>query len=385
MIRDHLMPTIKKALTPAAVITMQKGIANYVDSNSELLMNMDLTTRYSFGDQNRDLIFSVIGVPEAVVAQEIKDSKSINNSNKIQSNSFYCACMLTMCALLDTNKKDYDKVARLVMTYMSLMMYTSMHKGFFKYNANKQVMDYTLAHLDNSFKIRQCPSLYAFLVDNANTAFDTYLNRIKKCDDSDITWVVNALWDRIKGKMRKIANVYYKNYEAGNYLNADTDSNNPDDYHEMDNNSFMIDRLSNKIYIKLLNHQFDDRFLKYAITRSDTSYQKLKNLVDDIIQGDSEGLVRKYISSVIEYYLLVSGNGFDFIARGEFISYMKSAYASNTEVQQMNDIKKQLDLWLDENMVASGRSNYGKTARSGYKKSLYMFFIFVINYEAKVR
>ena len=244
-------------------------------------------------------------------------------------------------------------------------------------------MQYTIAHLDNSFKLRSMPSLYAWLDDNAIIAFDTYTDRIKRADDSDITWVVNALWDRIKGKMRKISNLYYQNWKAGNYLNQDEDSQNAEDYHEMDNNSFMVDRLANKVYIKLINHQFDDRFLKYSITRSDTSYQKFKNLVDDVIEDDDDNLVRRVISAMIEYYLIMSGRGFEYIARGEFISYMKSAYASNTEVEQMVFIKSTLENWINEHMISVGRQNYGKTARLGYKKALYMFFVFIINYEAK--
>jgi hypothetical protein len=62
---------------------------------------------------------------------------------------------------------------------------------------------------------------------------------------------------------------------------------------------------------------------------------------------------------------------------------MKSAYASNTTVPQMVLAKNIMDDWVDEHMVTSGRSRYGKTAKAGYKKALYMFFIFIINQEAK--
>ncbi|WP_300944095.1 hypothetical protein [uncultured Duncaniella sp.] len=382
VIRDHLMDTISGSLTPSTITTMQKKMAEYIDANSEVLLTLDFSRRYSFGDDNRAVIYTAVKVPEEVFEQEIRDSKQINNSNKIQSNPFYCACMLTMSALMNKKKPD-EKTAKQIMVYMSLQMYTSIHSGFFKYNANKQVMDYTIAHLDNSFRVRSMPSLFAFLTDNAGTAFETYRKQILRCNDDDITWVVNALWDRVKGKMRKIANKYYENHESGNYLNADTDSVDPNNYHEADNNSFMIDRLSNKIYIKLLNHQFDDRFLKYAITRSDTSYQRLKNLVDDIIVGDTTGDVRKFISSMIEYFLLMSGYGFEMIPRGEFVSYMKGAYASNTNMEQMVFIKTQLETWLDDNMVSVGRTRYGSTAKQGYKKAIYMFFVFVINHESK--
>ena len=89
------------------------------------------------------------------------------------------------------------------------------------------------------------------------------------------------------------------------------------------------------------------------------------------------------MSACVEYFLLLSGKTFDYIGRGEFISYMKAAYASNSDNKQMLAIKACLDKWLDENIVVVGRQNYGKTARLGYKKSVYMFFNFILNKEAK--
>lgn len=380
MLREHLAPTIKKNLTPSVIAQLMKNIAAYVDKNSEILMNMNLSERYSFADADRGVVYNAIGVSEEQMEAEIKASK-IHSSNKIQSNPFYCATILAIHVLIKDKKV---KEAKQLFTYMSLQMYVSCHKGFFKYRANPQIMDYTIAHLDNSFKLKSMPSLYAWLDDNAMTAFDTYTDRINRADDADISWVVNALWDRIKGKMRKISNLYYENWEKGNYLNQDSDSIDGDDYHEMDNNSFMVERLSNKVYLKLINRQFDERFLKYSVTRSDTSYQKFKNLVNDVIDDDSNNEVKRFISAMIEYFLMMSGKGYEYIAKGEYISYMKSAYASNTEVSQMVYIKDTLESWISEHMVTVGRQNYGKTARLGYKKSLYMFFVFIINHEAKI-
>ena len=151
----------------------------------------------------------------------------------------------------------------------------------------------------------------------------------------------------------------------------------------MDNNSYAIARLASKVHLKLIDRRFDRRFLKYAITSSDTSLQKLTNLLEDVLQNDEDNNVKKFITALVEYYLLTSGKGYEYIGKGDFITYMKSAYASNTTVPQMVLAKNILDEWVDEHMVTSGRSRYGKTAKAGYKKSLYMFFIFIINQEAK--
>lgn len=379
MIRDALGLIIEKNLSKNST-TLEKGIIKYVDRNSDILLSFDLSVRFSFSDADRKVVYDTIGVEEEQFIAEIKKSKDINKSNKIHTNPFYNACVLTMRQCILSKK---EKLAKEIMAYMSLNMYVSVHKGSFKYGANKQIMDYTIANLDNSYRIRHVPSLYAFLVDNAEVAYDTYKSRITKADDKDITWVVDALWVRIKGKIKKIANAYYENHKNGNYLNMDTNSYEQDDYHEMDSESYMIDRLANKVYIKLLNHQFDARFIKYSITQSDTSYTKLKNIIDDVISDDTDNTVKKFISSAIEYFVTYSGKPFAYIARGEFISFMKSAYSSSAENPQLLFMKSTVDRWMKENMYKYGKANYGKTAMQQYKKSIYMFFIFVINHEAK--
>lgn len=381
MVRDDVSPYAAKAMTPSAIKTMTAAIGRYIDQNSTVLMALDMSERYSFGDSDRQVVYTCLGVTGDFMDESIQRAKQICKSNKIQSNSFYCATILAMHFLL---AKKMEKEARILMVYMSLMMYTSMHKGFYKYGANKEIMAYTLAHLDKAYSIRQFPSLFAYLENNASVTFETYQDRLKRADDTDLTWVANALWDRLKGKLRKISNAYYTNHASGNYLNSDSDSYTEDDFHEADNNSFMIDRLANKIYIKLLNHQYDDRLLKYAITRSDTSLIKLKNLVDDIIDTDTNMNLKRFLSQSIEYYLLNSGRGFESIGRGEYITYMKSGYASNANIQQLINMKAQLDTWVTENMVSIGRARYGKTAMLSYKKALYMFFVFETNYEAKI-
>ena len=378
MIKDTLSPIIDKNL-PANLTALRNGISKYVDKNSDILYTFDLSSRISFADYDRGIVYEACGLTEAQVQEAVKNSK-IHKTNKTQTNPFYITSVLAMRSCMASKKLDD---AKLLAAYISLMMYTSIHFGFVKYGANKQIMDYTIFHLDNSYKIRQMKSLFAFLQDNAMTWFDTYKTRIERAEDADLAYVIDALHTRIKGKLKKIFNNYYENHKNGKYLNADSDSFSEDDYHIADNDSYMIDRLATKVYIKLINHQFDDRFIKYSLTRSDTSYQKLKKIIDDIISDDTDDDVRKVISAILEYYATHSQNNINTVSKGEFISFMNSAYGSNTEVDQMVYIKQTLERWLTENMFKYGKANYGKTAKQQYKKSLFMFLVFVINFEAK--
>jgi len=370
---------ISKSLTPAATKTLERKIGEYVDRNSEILLTLDLSRRYSFADNDRQVVYEAMGVSKEEMEKAVKESKQIHNNNKIQSNPFYISCVL-VCSEYFAKKNESMVVT--VFTYMSLMMWTSLHKGFFKYEARKEIMDYTLGHLDNTFLIRSFPSLFAFIQDNAKTTVTTYKDRIIKCEDTDITWVVDSLWTRLKGKIKNIASEYYYNHEKGNYLNADEAVFTGNEYREIDNISFDIDRLTNKVYTSLTNRQYDKRFIKYSISSANTSYQRLNNLIEDIIDSD-DGRMRALISAMIEFYVQQAGKPISYVAKGDFIAYMKTAFSSNTEVAQMGVIKSTIDAWLAENMYKYGRANYGKTVKIQYRRCLYMFFVFIINYEAK--
>ena len=359
--------------------TLEKDISRFVDQNGEILLTMDFSQRFSFSDSDRDVLYRAIGITLQEATTAVAQTK-IHKSNKIQSNPFYL--MSVLAARYYLKNKDEAR-AKMVIMYMSLNMYTSIHKGEFKFNANKEIMDYTLSHLSADFIITKVNSVYEFIMDNTITVVDTYKSRIISGEDTDLVWVVDATWTRLKQKMIRLARYYYNNHKSGHYLNTDSESYTDTEYIEMDNDSFFVDRLTNKVYIKLINHQFDSRLLKYSITKSDTSYQKLKNLIDDIID-DPDTRVKKVISTMIEYYLMTSGKPAEFIARGDFIAYMQTSYGTNSPNEKLIFIKDTIDEWLTENMSKYGRQNFGKTARQSYRKSLYMFFVFLINLEAKV-
>lgn len=383
MLKDIFGERVKSALDPNTVKLLKRNIVSYVDKYSDIILSLDLSRRYSFGDSDRQVLYDAVKISESEMDTAVRANKNIHSGNKIQSNPFYITTILAASALL---KAKDEETTNMVVTYMSLNMWTSLHKGFFKYEANKQVMDYTLAHLNNTFSIREFPSLFAFIQDNTTTLLKAYKDRIIRCDDQDITWVIDSCWTRLKGKIKKISTEFYANHKAGNYLNQDTENMSQDGFRELDNQSFAIDRLTNKVYIKLTNRQYDKRLIKYTITRSDMSLDKLTRLIEDIIDGDGANpRMRLLISSMIEFYLEQSGRPIAYVAKGDFIVFMQTAFGSNTESEQMHIIKTIIDQWLTENMYKYGRAKYGNTVKLTYRRCIYMFFVYVINYEAKLQ
>ena len=382
-LRDRFLPTITKNVTPEATKKLERAIGEFVDKNSNMLLTLDLSKRYSFNDSDREVVYNIIGVTEAEIEEAIKESKDIYKGNKIQSNPFYV--ITTILAAYYLSKKD-EAHAISIITYATFQMYVSQHKGFFKYGAQENCMAYTIEHLDNTYTLRQFPSLFAFLLDNSKTLINAYRDRFVKCTDKDITWIVDSNWVRIKGKLKKISQRYYENHKSGRYLNNDTDSFSEDDYRLIDNQSFAVDRLVTRVYIKLLNRQYERRFLRYSVDSASISLNKFQSLVEDIIDADTDNKrIQPLLNDIIVFFLQQSGKPISYIAKGDFIAFMNSGYGSNTEAPEMLRIKECLDKWLAENMYKYGRATYGKTVQITYRRALYMFFIFTVNYEAKVQ
>ena len=213
MLKDIFGERVKSALDPNTVKLLKRNIVGYVDKYSDIILSLDLSRRYSFGGADRQVLYDAVKISESEMDAAVKANKNIHSGNKIQSNPFYITTILAASALL---KAKDEETTNMVVTYMSLNMWTSLHKGFFKYEANKQVMDYTLAHLNNTFSIREFPSLFAFIQDNTTTLLKAYKDRIIRCDDQDITWVIDSCWTRLKGKIKKISTEFYANHKAGN-------------------------------------------------------------------------------------------------------------------------------------------------------------------------
>lgn len=380
MILETLTPYFKQHMSDTVRKKMREVIIRYIDKNSSVLYTLDLSTRISFSDFDRNSLYELFGLNEDIIKSAVKASK-IHQSNKIQSNPFYCFCEV----LIHFLKKEKDKLSeedgRLIASYMSLMMYVSVHFGFAKYGANPEIMHYTINNLDNNFKIRKMSSLYEFLKDNSDTWYNTYEDLLTRCDDKDIALLNDALHTRIKAKMKKIFAVYYDNHKHGRYFNYESDSFDDDDYHIMDNDTYVIDRLTTRCYVKLINKQFDKRLIQYSVDSSDVSLDKLTKILDDIIVNTADKRVKEYISDAINYYARTFG--MDTLTRGEFISNMRRSYGSNTKAELMVRMKEILEEWINENMYKYGRATYGNTVKNQYKKSLYMFFVLFINIEAK--
>ena len=104
MILDYFASRLAQNITPQTVAEAERAIGLYVDRNSNILLTLDMSKRYSFADKDRAVIYKLAGIREEEMEQQIKLSKDIHNNNKVQSNPFYATVMLCVHQILTSDK-----------------------------------------------------------------------------------------------------------------------------------------------------------------------------------------------------------------------------------------------------------------------------------------
>lgn len=378
MMKSKVFPRIDSVF-PKQKMKMIQDIFKYIDRYHEIFKSPHLNYRPSFSDTDREVVFNAIGFTADEIRELMNQSEHIDN--RWYGTPFYTACMLLTAWCIG---KGDVQTANIVTNYMSMNIYTSLHFKYAKFNANEQIMAYTISKLNNSYDIKKLGTLIKLIEDNTKTILETYKKDLEKANDDKIKYVVDATVTRLNSKVQKIFNNYYKYQKSGEYLNMDSDSILPDDYKQLSNDYHSVVALSDKTFINFTNNLIPQDVYKFSVVGTGVSTQKFKTLIDDIRLDDSNSReVRIFIVNMISYAIYYNKMPYQYISSSKYLSIMKSGYTSNTNSKEMSDIKVQLDSWVTESANKYSRGSYGKTAANGYKKALYNFFMYLIYNEAK--
>ena len=90
MILDYFASRLAQNITPQTVAEAERAIGLYVDRNSNILLTLDMSKRYSFADKDRAVIYKLAGIQEEEMEQQIKLSKDIHNPRPVSPDGDFC-------------------------------------------------------------------------------------------------------------------------------------------------------------------------------------------------------------------------------------------------------------------------------------------------------
>lgn len=356
-------------------------IHKYMDKNVKVLSHNTPTYRlYFYDDPDREIIFKTLNITRDEITEVLKQISIVNSSIKSNwklINDPFNVLMLLIIRYY--SKNNGDKYLNSHLMYLTLSLYSSIHFKFFKYEANDNVMQYTINRLSNKYLFKQYGIVSKALFATAKTNHDTYKNsKLNSNDDRLIFDYFISLRSRLNNQIRAFANEYYKDYDAGNYFNNEEDNTDPDNYKEVSNLSGAIVNLSNKAVQEFFSMNINERILTTScgVAKCDKTTLR-KALVS--IKNNERSNVHLIILSIIQYYLKDPKNTLDSIGSQKFFVYCLSAYTkSNTKDTAILNIKDILDKFLKNHCDKYNQTDREAT-KSNYRKALYLYFVLLIN------
>lgn len=362
------------------ITKLAKYITHYADKNSDLLSSADLSARLIFSETDKNIIYTVTGITEKEVTTTIKESPVIKSTWKIATNPFYMLSIIITRYFMSNKMESY---ADAMIVYMSYLLYTTSHKGSFKYKPNKQIMDYTINNLSNRFLIKQVGTIQNMIENTVVPPIhDRYAKELANGSDENIKDIITALETRVSSVVKNIAREFYENHKTGKYLNHEDEDLSEENFHLSDNISFKIDRIVNLVTQSIIGEGFDQqKCMKRAINlNTGASIKKLEPMLRTIISDDIEN-ISPFISDILTLFIYKgTSNSIEDIKTMKFISESLQIYKSNSQDEITARIKERLLYWIDITSEKYGRNfiSKGKTSLDTYRRTIYTCFIFKI-------
>ena len=350
-------------------------ISRYIDKNSEKLATTGPVKRLIFSDADREPVYELVGLSPniiATIASKVPElSRGVNTSNPFN------IILTLLIRYFRMNKFESER--KVCNTYFILSMYPSLHKKYFKFEPNENIMSFTINALSNKYKIKQQGTLLGSLVDTAEVCESHFSKNLVRGTDKDIADFIAAMKTRTNAFLKNIAIEFMKQHQSGRYLNYDTDNDDPDNFSKADSNSLVIERITTAVVLNLSSNGPDTKCITIASKMNKVSVNAMRTTINSICKDKANReKIRELVSAILYDFLFDGSHNERDIHDMRFILYATETYKkSNTINTNIVKIKNIMDGWLEKYS-----EEYKKTNRVGtlnlFRRALYMFFVFTI-------
>jgi hypothetical protein len=326
---SEIYPLIEKGLNKKENNEKLKlSVSEFLDRNNEKLTTIGPIYRIVFSYDDIDKLYECIEVNPELIKQAIKKSPAIKNQWQIMNNPFNSAsALIVRYYIIHKN----EEMANIMLIYLTMSMYPSLHSKYFEFEPNEQVMNYTINNLSNKFKIKQTGTIYHALIETTKGAYTLHYEDLMRGNDKDIIDFIMAVKTRLNSLLRHISNEFYRNKQDNLYLNTDNDNYDENNFHEADSNIYAIDRVTNAVVLKLLVNGPNIKLVTLAANWNHVSVNELRNYVNSMLVSENREKIKSVVESILFLYLFDSQNTIQDINSGKFINYCLEVYKkSNT-------------------------------------------------------
>lgn len=362
---------------------LKQNVAKFIEVRGPQLYDIAPCDRIPFGGNDIEDFFKALGITENEVTEILSQTYyyPVANFNPRAAKDEFTVSALMLIRYFYLKKMTKETEIFMIYLAFSGKFYPSIHFGSYKVvppSEHRHVMEYVINNkLSNKYDIKREGSVFGAIKSICKTWLETYDDKLKRCDDEDVVYLIQQLHNRIKSFMINIASVYYEVYDNKDaYMTFDSDNLSEDNYHLADNDSLKIERHVEKTMANLNNANIDYKLCKMA-SDSNVKTDEIKGIME-LVLNDTDNLieVKELIRLIITEYFATSKNkdirDIDFISK----SITPKPNSKNPNIIRQREI---IEGWLDEKSSAYRKRKSREATKSSYHKSVMTYIVLLIH------
>lgn len=382
IIRDELYPVIEKTLSRHdGDVKFKRLVGKFIDKNSTKLFTCGPVYMIPFGDIDKSVFLSIFNLTEKgvkdIVKRVIKTLKT-NSDFKLLNNNpifwvFYC------CIRYYSIKNDKQGLKSALSIY-ALSVYPSVFSKFFPYGVNEPVMQFTMDGLTDKYLMKKAKHLFGGLSLSIENSYNFLKASIKEGSDTEVIRWIQRIRNDQKSMIYNISYAYMKNYNKGNKVVLNKDANEEIQLDvDAENNTTIVEVLTQHVTGQIFISGVDIKRVSMAKSLSNVSTADLRFYLSKILIDKNTKDVERFVQSILFLYLYQNHKNKNDINSSQFLSWAAELFRkTNSNDPNIANIKNILERWANESGIYT---KFKRVAtRNDYKKGIFWFFVFSIQY-----
>ena len=382
-IADRLYPKVEEVLSTNIGRSKFKDIsAKFIDRNSEKLHTAGPMYMIAFTDRDKANYYSLFNTNEKEIDEitmEVRKSLGIKSEFRyIKQNP--CLFLLYCCLRYFTIHKD-NEGAKIALAMYALAVYPSIFHKYYKYGvSNPGAMEYTMDNLTNKFNFKRAGNLLNTLVMSITNSFKSLHESIIIGSDKEcLRWVQRIRSDQ-NSMMKKVRDQYEKNRLAGNQINSSLEMNSEGELIDTyTNNTSEVELVTRKVALPAIMNGVNLKYAQAAGNIGHVSVVDMRFYLSQILVNENADSVTNFIQAILFIWLYDEHHTKAEINGSAFLIWAGKLFQrTNSNDPNIVLIKSTLQQWSD--MVGITQKFTREATRINYKKALFFYFIFIIQY-----
>lgn len=381
--RDHLqIPFITKVLGDKK--NQEKIIeftGTFIDTHSTQLYTSGPVHMFTFAEKETSFFYEMFGVTQKQVLEFSNEMFKVAYGGTALFHIIREAPhkILLTAILIEAIQKKYEDIITCCKYLIGFAEYPLMFRNSWPRGVREDIMNYTIEHLPNKFKVKKLNNLLSLLKYDMDTVFRLCDKRLETGFDHQYVDFIYRCRNQIKATFKKIAGEYYKNHE--NNASQHTKGGKLDDgsLAEQEGHTSNVASVVENTYNKFIANGVNNGLARIAAEGNQVDKDTLIGFINQIYSS-KENRLYKFIEDVITAYLSRNPTN-TALGSGEFFNFGLSLYRSigTSKDTIYQEIRSILNLWMLE-IINIGNYYQNNGTIINYTRAIFNYMIMMINH-----